>query len=75
MQKYYCDKNIDCKDGSDEPKQCIPVKPQTNITQCHSSEFLCKNQKCVLVGFICNGYNDCGDNSDEDAALCSMYLM
>ncbi|XP_051173151.1 vitellogenin receptor-like isoform X2 [Leptopilina boulardi] len=28
--------------------------------------FLCNNEKCLFFTAKCNGYNDCGDNSDED---------
>ena len=34
--------------------------------QCSSTEFTCVNpRKCVPVSYICDGDNDCGDNSDE----------
>ena len=35
--------------------------------------FQCNNGKCIAKSFICNSYNDCGDNSDEsmkDGAFC-----
>jgi hypothetical protein len=28
--------------------------------------FLCKNNKCIHKTLICNGYDNCDDNSDED---------
>ena len=34
-------------------------------------EFSCKNNRCVLNKWKCDGQNDCGDNSDEDPAVCS----
>ena len=32
---------------------------------CHSSAFMCDNGNCVSGHYICDGDNDCGDNSDE----------
>ena len=35
--------------------------------------FQCNNGKCIIKLYICNLYNDCGDNSDEsktDPAFC-----
>lgn len=49
---------IDCLDGSDESEKC-----ETQI--CSSRMFRCENGNCVDKLLICNGYNDCGDNSDE----------
>lgn len=40
---------------------------------CGLSEFQCNNGKCIPGSFICNSFNDCGDNSDEsrtNGALC-----
>ena len=40
---------------------------------CLSFEFQCNNGKCILGRYICNGYDNCGDNSDEskkDGAFC-----
>lgn len=32
---------------------------------CKPSEFTCLNGICIDVQFICNGEDDCGDDSDE----------
>ncbi|XP_046333609.2 membrane frizzled-related protein-like [Haliotis rufescens] len=32
---------------------------------CSSDRFLCDNSRCVSSDVTCNGFNDCGDNSDE----------
>ena len=34
-------------------------------SNCPENHFTCKNQKCVTGGYLCNGQDDCGDNSDE----------
>lgn len=34
---------------------------------CNLNEyFLCNNSKCIHRSLLCNGYDNCGDNSDED---------
>lgn len=35
-------------------------------TTCSPSAFTCANQRCVPVGWRCDGHNDCFDNSDEN---------
>lgn len=36
-----------------------------------NGNFLCKNGTCILHDLVCDGKNDCGDNSDE--ASCSTH--
>ncbi|CAI8021019.1 Low-density lipoprotein receptor-related protein 4 [Geodia barretti] len=33
---------------------------------CTSSQFVCANGRCVPENVVCNGVNNCGDNSDEE---------
>ena len=42
----------------------IEVKKRSN---CDLEEyFLCKNNKCIHKSLLCNGFDNCDDNSDED---------
>ncbi len=33
---------------------------------CTSAEFTCRNGKCIVKHWVCDGNNDCTDNSDEE---------
>lgn len=33
---------------------------------CKKDEFYCQNRHCIYKEFLCNGVDDCGDNSDEN---------
>lgn len=36
------------------------------FTECYpGGEFLCQNQRCIPRMLQCDGFNQCGDNSDE----------
>lgn len=37
---------------------------------CRADEFICNNTLCKLQTWVCDGKDDCGDSSDEDAGMC-----
>ena len=37
---------------------------------CQNDNFLCANDKCLEASYMCDGNDDCGDNSDE-STICS----
>ena len=37
---------------------------------CADDHFLCANDGCVAASYMCDGNDDCGDNSDE-STICS----
>ena len=56
----YCDYDVDCTDGSDEPDTC-------DYNFCPRDFVRCENSECVAKVKLCDGKDDCADKSDEDS--------
>ncbi|CAL4079015.1 unnamed protein product, partial [Meganyctiphanes norvegica] len=41
------------------------VNKPTQEVSCSPKEFICNNGVCINKSLVCDGDNDCGDNSDE----------
>ncbi|CAH1121148.1 unnamed protein product [Ceutorhynchus assimilis] len=54
---------------------CFSIgSPGINVkkdSHCSLRQFTCANKKCIPIPFVCDGENDCEDNSDENPAECS----
>jgi hypothetical protein len=57
---FRCNDSVECPLGDDEEDCDI----------CEADQFKCPNGKCILVEWVCDGVNDCGDDSDEDTSIC-----
>ncbi|XP_070073621.1 low-density lipoprotein receptor isoform X7 [Drosophila takahashii] len=58
-QRWLCDRENDCADGSDEAASHCRGK-------CSPTMAMCKNgEQCVHREFLCDGDEDCRDGSDE----------
>ncbi|XP_072042804.1 uncharacterized protein [Amphiura filiformis] len=56
INRFMCDEHIDCIDTKVDEKYC----------ECpRDGDFRCNNTRCVSPDKVCNGEDDCRDNSDE----------
>ena len=60
--------DTDCETDSTEdlPQNVLCERSQrVYMERCGSHEFQCLNEMCISADFVCDGVNDCLDNSDE----------
>ena len=48
------------------------VHPRTYTHICNEiTHFRCRNNICILLSYVCDGFDDCSDKSDEHNSTCS----
>ena len=50
----------------------IHVNTVDNFTECHETLFFCDGFWCLPRRFVCNGWPDCWDETDEDVSNCNV---
>lgn len=81
LRSHVCDRIVDCVDETDESTANCPNSTicDENNGSCLGSddycdEFVCANSRCVEYDVICDGENNCGDNSDEQNCNSSIVI-
>ena len=63
------DNGVDIVDGDNESDvesdSEEDLEPEIENPNCNSDEFECNNGSCINNELLCNGVDNCGDNSDE----------
>ncbi|KAL5516603.1 hypothetical protein EMCRGX_G001986 [Ephydatia muelleri] len=65
-----CTDNVKCTCNSTYPAAVVCSNPY-----CPSTNFKCNNGLCIDTAYVCDGYNDCRDNSDERNCLCTRGMV
>ncbi|XP_053677992.1 putative vitellogenin receptor [Anopheles nili] len=74
-KEWWCDKDIDCEDGSDEINCTSTARTaeDTHLSECGQNTFQCKPGECINMSQLCDGKKDCSNGNDEEsncAAAC-----
>ena len=52
----------------------VLISDDDDYPACEESQFRCNNSRCIRESYVCDSDNDCRDNSDEDAHICSKFF-
>ncbi|KAK0073940.1 hypothetical protein PV326_012914, partial [Microctonus aethiopoides] len=63
-EKFFCDRNFDCHDRSDE-ENCPGITDNPSVIQCRSDEYTCRDGACIPLTAVCDNRQDCSTNEDE----------
>ena len=55
--------------------QLLNIFLTTGVEPCVVGEFGCDNGNCISDRLVCNGVNDCGDNTDENGCGCKPFMV
>ncbi|KAF0761290.1 low-density lipoprotein receptor-like isoform X3 [Aphis craccivora] len=61
------------KISSDKPVSTTTRRPIPHV-ECTLRQHTCRNGKCVPLAWMCDGDDDCGDNTDELPDMCKTVL-
>jgi len=50
---------------------CSDIKV-ADATTCLAGEYMCPSDKCIAASIVCDGFQDCDNNEDEDTDFCGI---